>query len=501
MEACSYGKLNIIPFQGTTETGVVVKHGVVDVQMSDVAVGEADGRPEFPARAAAKEQLGDLESDKYDIFLLVLPPGTGDWNSYARGKWTIYNDRQVHSVSTQMHEVGHTFGLNHAGELTTNGDIKVYGDTSGFMGASYDSLENACYNPANSYKLGWYPEQVKTIDPFSNNGVDAREFTLNGVANYKENKDALIVLRLQQLGQEQDYYIGYNRQFGINEDTGEDKNMVTIVRREENGISTKVGKLLPNESYIIKNFNNETGRNVEIKFVGYSNSNDLFSEEPTRDAVIEVIASRGITELPTEIGHLTSLEKLDLYLSRLIELPSEIGHLTSLKKLDLYGTYITELPTEIGHLTSLTSLDLSFTPLTTLPTQICDLTSLKNLNPKGLCRKTAPTNLAPSNLAPSNLAPTNLAPKILAPTNLAPKDLAPSLAPMITTTASSPVMTMNIASPTTTTLGPIQLIEDGTEQNRKQVLLPRLSLRFRPLSIVSGREVAPSFAVSAVASA
>ena len=134
-----------------------------------------------------------------------------------------------------------------------------------------------CYNPQKSYQLGWYADKVKTIDPVNTNGPVIREFVLNGVSDYKLNNDALVVLRLEQKSMKQDYYVGFNRAQGINNDTTEEANMVTIVRKEwgipeQPGQSTRIATLQkPGKGYVIENFNG--GGDVQVIFTGLQNGN------------------------------------------------------------------------------------------------------------------------------------------------------------------------------------------------------------------------------------
>ena len=83
------------------------------------------------------------------------------------------------------------------------------------MGISYGKDDQRlCYNPAKSYQLGWYDDKVKTIDPLSRDSDDDTGqtgmslFTINGVSDYDKNDEALIVLRLEQISSEKDFYIG-----------------------------------------------------------------------------------------------------------------------------------------------------------------------------------------------------------------------------------------------------------------------------------------------------
>ena len=96
----------------------------------------------------------------------------------------------------------------------------------------------------------------------------------------------------------------------------------------------------------------------------------------------------GIKELPSSIGDLKGLQSLYLSVTAIKELPSSIGHLKALESLDLSGmVMIKELPSSIGHLKALQSLDLSDCKnLVNLPESICDLRSLDTIRVKG-CSK------------------------------------------------------------------------------------------------------------------
>lgn len=63
------------------------------------------------------------------------------------------------------------------------------------------------------------------------------------------------------------------------------------------------------------------------------------------------LASRGVTELPPEIGQLTHLQRLDLSDNRLSSLPPEIARLTNLVRLDLRYNPFLPIPPEILHRT------------------------------------------------------------------------------------------------------------------------------------------------------
>lgn len=282
-EACSYGKLQIRPFTGRTETNLQIRNGVVDISVDYDIRREGDrGELQIAAIRSAEEAIGNLRH-QFDAVMFCMPPGTGDWLAYAfvGDKLSFYNNEWCSYVSGQLHEVGHNLGLAHSGEKGEG----EYFDQSGIMGLSYAvDDQRICFNPAKSWQLGWYDDKVRTIDPLSSDAKyglgesSAGMFTMNGVADYKQNDSALIVLRLEQTSKEKDYYIGYNRKAGINADSVEDGNKMTIVRKEsglphEFGESIKVAALSLGESHTIENFNGEKDRDVKIRFIGLRNNN------------------------------------------------------------------------------------------------------------------------------------------------------------------------------------------------------------------------------------
>ena len=87
--------------------------------------------------------------------------------------------------------------------------------------------------------------------------------------------------------------------------------------------------------------------------------------------------------IPTELGSLTALTKLDLSHNKLSgSIPTELGSLTYLTILRLANNSLSgSIPTELGSLTALTTLKLSRNKLSgTIPTELGSLTALTKLN-------------------------------------------------------------------------------------------------------------------------
>uniref|UniRef100_UPI0014828142 leucine-rich repeat domain-containing protein n=1 Tax=Leptolyngbya sp. BC1307 TaxID=2029589 RepID=UPI0014828142 len=70
-----------------------------------------------------------------------------------------------------------------------------------------------------------------------------------------------------------------------------------------------------------------------------------------------------LTELPADIGQLSSLQTLDLSYNQLTELPADIGQLSSLQTLDLSSNQLSSLPKWSRALENLETLDLRGNPL------------------------------------------------------------------------------------------------------------------------------------------
>lgn len=140
-----------------------------------------------------------------------------------------------------MHEVGHNLGLLHAGVKGAS----QYADQTGMMGYSYSSDDGPvmCFNAAKNYQLGWYPDQMTSVNPLQlPNGVQT--YTLNGVVDYGNSKDSLVTMRIEDNKSDNDFYVGYNRATGFNSGTLMGQNKVQIFEKEN-------GPNSPGQSYLL----------------------------------------------------------------------------------------------------------------------------------------------------------------------------------------------------------------------------------------------------------
>ena len=271
-EACSYGNIQIIPTEkfGLSESVINLNIDLV-ADESDATFGER-GMAEAAMTATYKYFGLDSTSqlrEHFDQVLYCFPNGSlfgggKEWIGFAPVNhfMSFYNDDWFESVTLQMHEVGHTLGLDHSG---TDGD--EYGDYSGLMGTSNRNNDgpSKCFNAAKSFQLGWYPYSMETIDPLAlPNGQIS--FVLQGIDSYDPSRpnDEIVTLRLQYQGGSKengiDYYIGYNHAGGINSGTEQFRNQVVLFEKKNTngdikgfnaeGKSMVLASLNANESYI-----------------------------------------------------------------------------------------------------------------------------------------------------------------------------------------------------------------------------------------------------------
>lgn len=272
--ACSHNQLIIEPASNIGDgTGIVDVNLDIDAYY-DTTTGQGNSAAlEQAALTKVKGLYGTGNNadghngltENFDLIIFCQPPGSGSWIAYAyvNGWTSFYNNHWCQKVSAQMHEVGHNLNLAHSGAPGNNPSRDQYEDSQGLMGYSFNSDDGPkmCFNPAKNFQLGWYDDQLESINPLDL-ASSPQTFTFNGVDDYNFGKtDALISLRLedQSIGGK-DYYIGFNKASGINSGTVEARNSVTVLVKESGsptqyGKSTRLASLSKNgDTYKISNW-------------------------------------------------------------------------------------------------------------------------------------------------------------------------------------------------------------------------------------------------------
>lgn len=105
------------------------------------------------------------------------------------------------------------------------------------------------------------------------------------------------------------------------------------------------------------------------------------------------LSNKDITEIPEEIGELTSLKKLNLSYNNIIGIPDSICNLKNLEELYLLRNKLTKLPVAFGQLRKLKVLDVSYNPIVKLPMQIGNCDNLEFLDASYCDLQSLPINL------------------------------------------------------------------------------------------------------------
>ncbi len=129
----------------------------------------------------ARASVDGLDKRNFDHIVFVLPnserfkcewgglgqmPGKFTWIATSYKKWNISSAQVI------VHELGHNFGLNHAGVDPTGDpkDANSYGDWSCPMGNGYQAK---IFNAAHSYQMGWVSSVEGAVQTLNNPGTYA----------------------------------------------------------------------------------------------------------------------------------------------------------------------------------------------------------------------------------------------------------------------------------------------------------------------------------------
>lgn len=201
-----------------------------------------------------------------DKIFFCQPSIVGGWLAVAPvNHWRLsFNDQWCVSHSATMHEFGHSLGLLHSGKGSDD-----YGDESGYMGYGVKSSTGPikCFNGIKNWQLGWYGDRAVEVSSSSPTKVNLASFV--DVASTTSEQAVLLKV-------DNKYYVQYNRAKGMNSETGDAANKVTIVTSVSSG-SRLVGQIDTSNSR-------------------FSGDNDLVIEVCSKDS------SSGIESMVLSIG-------------------------------------------------------------------------------------------------------------------------------------------------------------------------------------------------------
>mmetsp|Transcript_10951 Transcript_10951/g.18152 ORF Transcript_10951/g.18152 Transcript_10951/m.18152 type:complete len:732 (-) Transcript_10951:95-2290(-) len=265
--ACSHGKLAFNPYVPPANTLTTISGGVLDVKLNMKADGTSRIALTNAAIAATQNALGTKLADVVDNVIICHPPGSlGGWVAYAfpNNVVSVYNDKWCGYVSSTMHEVGHNLGFLHSNQ---RGE---YNDKTGYMGFSYGiaNWPAVCFNGHKNWLSGWFSDRVLEVDPaigvFRGKLATSVDYQLTHVDEY-------VVIKVGDL------YIQYNRAKGMNFQTLEMQNQVTIV--EDRPKSSELlagidGRFVDSKFYSQENYG-ENGETLYIAVCGEHLGNNV----------------------------------------------------------------------------------------------------------------------------------------------------------------------------------------------------------------------------------
>lgn len=259
--SCSYNKFNIVydtsygPYEAHIKNQLSAP-GVLEVQLP-ISMYNTKNDIRKETQLAVESKLGIKLPGPFHHVLFVLPQCVVDCGyaayAYVGSYLSVYQGVYYQYPAVAMHEIGHNLNFGHSGGRTSGGEECAYCDHTDLMGNPLykDDVADICFNPAKTFQItanggGWYdPSRIETFDPF--NG--AWSGVLVGIAEYgnmignTEHVHSRIVLKIET-GTKLDFYLGFNRAIGMNEDVQQGLNMVTIVEANGDGLSYSTSVLL-----------------------------------------------------------------------------------------------------------------------------------------------------------------------------------------------------------------------------------------------------------------
>ena len=135
-------------------------------------------------------------------------------------------------------------GFHHS---SYNGDD--YGDRTGMMGYSFSEDEGPemCFNAAKSWQSGWYFGQGKTrtMPIGGNSGVnDCFKGRVSGIADYEITSNHVLIKIVNPDKSGDDLFVTLNAKKGINRETQEAGNQVTVTLAPDGGEEFAISELL-----------------------------------------------------------------------------------------------------------------------------------------------------------------------------------------------------------------------------------------------------------------
>ena len=146
-----------------------------------------------------------------------------------------------------------------------------------------DDIGKMCYNAAKNWQIGWYDDRKLELNPKDRSSTWGTIVRMVGIANYDAQSfpsvSSLPVLVKLETQTSNDYFIAFNRAFGINSENDEADDEVTIVQTGQNGLSYSQSwlreTLKEGEEYVISGLG-ASGTDLIVSLTSITKNEDLW---------------------------------------------------------------------------------------------------------------------------------------------------------------------------------------------------------------------------------
>ncbi|KAL9181023.1 hypothetical protein ACHAXT_009828 [Thalassiosira profunda] len=238
LAACSYGKFVVSHDYAVDISEHLSAPGVIEVDIPISLVENGPTDIENAVRRAAEEKLGFDLPGPFDHVMYVLESchNSCGWAAYAWiNSWlSVYVGDNYKYPAVQLHE-GHSGGI----------DGSAYTDHSCIMGNPHfsDDIGVLCWNAAKTFQIAnegssWYNENESDTIVWNSETASGSQWTgtIVGIADYHNNPNARPVVVKLESGGPIDLFVGFNRKSGINFETKQAQNSVTVVEAGNDGL-------------------------------------------------------------------------------------------------------------------------------------------------------------------------------------------------------------------------------------------------------------------------
>lgn len=245
----------------------------------------------------------------------------------------------------------------------------------------YQNL-NDNYPITASYSLAQLEEITRTYQVFNEAVKESNEAKKN-VLNLSEKGLKCLPAEIGQLDKLEELYLEYNLLIQLPPEIGQLKKLKLIKLWGNPHLELSnfypIFKNSKKSLLINPDYEDEYASSIKIEVKLYEKGRSLLNIGQLENLKVLSFYAH-IKALPSEIGQLKNVERLEFCQSKLTQLPPEIGQLKKLANIDLSDNLLISLPKEIGQLKNLKVLRLYDNKLTTFPNQFSQLKQLEKLD-------------------------------------------------------------------------------------------------------------------------